>query len=147
MKDAREALFDISTKLSALQEELVGHLDSKIVLKNKVRERAFQGVQIIVIELLTRKIVLVTEAWARLFGYYIEDLEGQLVDIIIPLRFRLQHTKMLEEYRRDPKTRRMGVGKEIYGLRKDKTEFSLDIGLEPFTIDNIAYARGIGLEK
>jgi len=58
-------------------------------------------------------------------------LVGQLVDILVPERFRGKHPQHREGYTAHPRTRTMGEGRDLWGLRKDKTEFPVEISLSP----------------
>jgi formate hydrogenlyase transcriptional activator len=67
----------------------------------------------------------------RVFGYTREELVGQPVETLIPARFRSTHPNHRQSYNAQPSLRPMGVGLELYGLRKDGTEFPVDIMLSP----------------
>lgn len=67
----------------------------------------------------------------RAFGYTGEELVGQVVETLIPERFRGGHPHHRQTYNTQPSLRPMGVGSELYGLRKDGTEFPVDIMLSP----------------
>jgi PAS domain S-box-containing protein len=67
----------------------------------------------------------------QLFGYAREELLGQKVEMLIPERFRTQHPGLRAEFFSDPKARSMGVGRDLYALRKDGSEFPVEIGLNP----------------
>ena len=67
----------------------------------------------------------------RTFGYTREELVGQPVETLIPERFRGVHPNHRQAYNAQPSVRPMGVGLELYGLRKDGTEFPVDIMLSP----------------
>ena len=66
-----------------------------------------------------------------LFGYACSELLGSLVEILIPDRFRSAHPTHRSGYRDRPCMRPMGSGLELYGKRKDGTEFPVDIMLSP----------------
>ena len=77
---------------------------------------------------------LVQEVNARvetLFGYKRDELLGQAVELLVPERFRDVHPKHRDDYAREPRMRPMGVGLQLYGRRKDGTEFPADILLGP----------------
>ena len=65
----------------------------------------------------------------RAFGYTGEELLGQVVETLIPERFRGGHPSHRQAYNAQPSLRPMGLGLELYGLRKDGTEFPVDIML------------------
>ncbi len=67
----------------------------------------------------------------QFFGYTRAELLGQPVDILVPERFRRSHPQYRQEYDVRPRTRPMGTGLELCGLRKDGTEFPVDIMLSP----------------
>ncbi len=63
------------------------------------------------------------------FGYSRTELVGQAVEILIPERFRGAHIGFRQAYLEAPVSRPMGMGQDLYGLRKDGTEFPVEIGL------------------
>jgi PAS domain S-box-containing protein len=65
----------------------------------------------------------------RLFGYGRYELIGLDHDIVVPDRFREKHLEERKRYMSAPHIRRMGTGLELYGRRKDGTEFPVDISL------------------
>ena len=67
----------------------------------------------------------------QLFGYSQAELIGRLVEILIPERFRGHHPQLRNAYVAAPRPRPMGSGLELYGRRKDGTEFPVDIMVSP----------------
>ncbi len=78
------------------------------------------------------RMVLVNAQAAALFGFEPAEILGQPVEILIPTRFRGAHRGHRQAYFQDPRTRSMGAGRlELFGLRKDGTEFPVEISLSP----------------
>ena len=71
-----------------------------------------------------------------LFGYPREELLGQPVEVLLPERFRARHRGHRGTYSDDPHTRPMGVGLELFGRRKDGSEFPVEISLSPMSSED-----------
>ena len=80
-------------------------------------------------------IVLVNQEIGRLFGYSREELLGKPVEILIPKSAREGHVDFRGGFMAKPQVRQMGVGRDLNGLRKDGTEFPVEIGLTPVVTD------------
>lgn len=81
------------------------------------------------------RIVLANAQAERMFGYSRPDLLGRSVEILVPHRFRARHPADRETFFRNPATRSMGAGRDLYGLRRDGTEIPVEIGLNPIRTD------------
>ena len=77
------------------------------------------------------KIVLVNAEVERLFGYQRSELFGKLIDVLVPSTARAVHSDHRLKFVAQPETRRMGVGRDLYGVRKDGTKVPVEIGLNP----------------
>jgi PAS domain S-box-containing protein len=76
-------------------------------------------------------ILIVNAQTERLFGYSREELHGKPIEILVPKRSRTHHQTYRTTYSRAPKARAMGSELELHGLRKDGSEFPVEISLSP----------------
>jgi PAS domain S-box-containing protein len=77
------------------------------------------------------KIAYVNQQTEKLFGYQRTEVIGQIVEILIPDRFVANHHGFRNTFFKSPQVRAMGAGRELFAMRKDKTEFPIEIGLTP----------------
>ena len=77
------------------------------------------------------EIVLVNSQTEKLFGYRREELLGEPVDMLVPERHRARHPVRREGFFGCPPARSMGAGLELHGLRRNGTEFPVEISLSP----------------
>jgi PAS domain S-box-containing protein len=88
----------------------------------------------------TGRIWLANAACEQLFGYADAELVGQPVEALVPRRFRNAHDGDRVGYFADPRTRPMGSGLELSGLRRDDTEFPVEISLSPLIVGGEPFA-------
>ena len=81
------------------------------------------------------KIVMVNTQAERAFGYSRAELIGQPIEMLVPKRFRGHHPELRKTFFADPRPRSMGAGRDLYGLKKDGSEFPVEIGLNPIETD------------
>ena len=77
------------------------------------------------------KIALVNAQIEKSFGYSRDELLGQPIEMLVPQRFHAHHSSYRNGFMADPTARPMGSGRDLFGLRKDGTEFPVEIGLNP----------------
>lgn len=87
----------------------------------------------------------------KLFGYNKEDLAGNKIEMLVPRRYVHKHNEDRTRYEENPHARSMGAGRDLYGLKKDGTEFPVEISLSPYSSPNgnfvIAFIVDITIRK
>jgi PAS domain S-box-containing protein len=105
----------------------------------------------IVVANLDGHLVQVNAQAERLFGYGRDEMLDKPVEILMPERFKQRHIEHRQSYFDRPHVRPMGMGLELYGKRKDGSEFPLDISLGPLEIEKdifvVSVVRDISRRK
>jgi protein-histidine pros-kinase len=133
-KDGRAELLELNTDIT----ERKG-FERALEEKNRKLEQASRRFQAllesapdgIIIADADGEIVLINSQTEALFGYPREKLLHRPVETLLPERFRATHPSHRDAYAAKPKARPMGAGLELYGLRRDGTEFPVEISLSP----------------
>jgi PAS domain S-box-containing protein len=87
-------------------------------------------------------IVLANTQTELLFGYSRNELLGSQIDFLVPDRFRDKHPVLRAGFINNPKARPMGAGRDLFGLRKDGSQFPVEIGLNPINTDQGLFVIG-----
>jgi PAS domain S-box-containing protein len=119
------------------------YTSAHILLKEKEKfEALFQYASMGILVINDKsEIVLANNFLLLQFGYNSqEELIGKKVDALIPPRYHHNHTHHLAKYNKNPERRPMGIGKDLYGIKKDGTEFSVEISLSHYGADEGSFA-------
>ncbi|MEZ4729701.1 MAG: histidine kinase [Caldilineaceae bacterium] len=99
----------------------------------------------------TGQILLANSKLAMLFGYQLEELRHQTIELLLPEQLRTLHIQHRQAYTKAPHIREMGAGFDLVGRHKDGTLFPIEVGLGYGQIDQelitIASVIDISLRK
>lgn len=82
----------------------------------------------------------------EMFGYPKNGLNGTSLNMLIPIENRNRHKDLANQFFEEGKARRMGLGLELVGLRKDRGEFPLEISLNPFKLLQKRYVMALVMD-
>ena len=89
------------------------------------------------------KMALANPEIERQFGYACDELIGQPVDMLVPDRFHHQHLGHRQAFNLRPETRKVDSRGDLLGLRKDGTEFLVEVSLNPIEVDGSLLVLGV----
>jgi PAS domain S-box-containing protein len=124
-----------ATRLTETQTR-ISEVESAETASRQEGEQRFRGLleaapDAMVIVAPNGEITLVNAQTEKLFGYARSELLGQQVEMLVPLRYRDKHRDHRGGDLGHPEPRSMGSGLELYGLRKDGSEFPIEISSSP----------------
>src|SRR5882724_2621232 len=130
-------VLDIGTPRFAPDGEFLGYIGSCIdITERKRAEEKFR----IVLDAAPNAMIMVDSAGAisfanvpagTVFGYSLDELIGRRIETLIPERFHDRHAGYRKGFISQPSSRAMGVGRDLFGRRKDGSEFPVEVGLSP----------------
>jgi len=130
-------VLDIGTPRFASDGAFLGYIGSCIdITERKAAEEKFR----LVLDAAPNAMIMVDPAGvinfanasaATVFGYSLSELIGCQIEMLIPKRFRDRHPGYRKDFLSHPSGRAMGVGRDLFGRRKDGSEFPVEVGLSP----------------
>lgn len=90
-----------------------------------------------------QEIVTSNEAADSMFGYKVGELLGKNLNILIPPKYHRSHPEQVSEFMKKSDPRQMGHGRDIYGQRKEGSNFPVEAGLNPFKIKEARYVMAL----
>lgn len=85
----------------------------------------------------------INPAGEKMFGYSSEELVGKNISCLMPQPYRSEHDSYLKRYHETGQPRIIGIGREVVGLRKDGSQFPMDLSVGKFELDDGIYFTGI----
>ena len=83
------------------------------------------------------EIILANPATLKMFGYEEEkEMIGQMVEILIPRRYRAGHVQLRDGFYHQPSNREMGSGRDLFGQRRDGSSFPVEVSLSAYKQNN-----------
>lgn len=81
-------------------------------------------------------IVLVNPSACRMFGYADHELIGEKIELLIPPEYRAAHVGHRDDFYKDPQTRVMGHGRDLYAQKKNEQKFPVEVSLSSYLLNN-----------
>ena len=125
------SLSPLNTAAGMLVSAAIRDITDRKLVEAKFRALLESAPDAMVIVNSEGRITLVNAQTERMFGYERSELLGQSVEILVPSRYREHHPQHRKRYTDHARVRAMGSGLELFGRRKDGTEFPVEISLSP----------------
>lgn len=91
-------------------------------------------------------VIAVNKAAEQMFGYEKGELDNKPLDLLIPKNYRKHHHEHVSKFVTESQKRQMGHGRDLYGLKKDGSQFAVEAGLNPFQVDGESYVMALVID-
>ena len=146
-EEGRNEILEINTDVTdrkGIKRALQEKNDSLERANARFRQLVESAPDGIVIASREGRIVLINSQTERLFGYSRDEMIGQPVEMLMPAPFRQAHQHHRTGYFHEPNVRSMGAGLDLKGLRKDGSQFPVEISLSPIeTEEGVLVIRSV----
>src|SRR5713101_1210637 len=143
-------VLDNGTPRFASDGAFLGYIDSCIgITERKLAEEKFR----LVLDAAPNAMIMADSAGvisfanapaATVFGYPLSELIGCPIETLIPERFRDRHAGYRKGFHSEPSSRAMGAGRDLFGRRKDGSEFPVEVGLSPiYTTEGLSVLASV----
>jgi PAS domain S-box-containing protein len=132
-----------TAELVSVNQQLQGELDERMRIEAALRvsQARFAGILEIASDAIiaidaAQRITLFNQGAEKIFGYTAAEAIGQSLDLLLPQRFTLSHRHHITNFQQSSDhARKMGERREIYGLRKNGTEFPAEASISKLQLD------------
>ena len=93
-----------------------------------------------------QKIVATNASAENMFGYNKNEINNKQLDILIPQKYRATHGAHFHNFTMQQESRQMGIGRDLFGARKDGTAFPVEVGLNPLEINRKSYVMALVID-
>lgn len=129
-------LITFATLIVLYIKSLLRHMQFDKSHMTSLFENATEG---IILTDQTATIVLVNPSACRMFGYEEQDLVGKRVEVLLPTRYRAGHVQLRDGFYKHPQNREMGSGRDLFGQKKDGSNFPVEVSLSSYRQNDRQY--------
>ncbi|HEY5902276.1 MAG TPA: PAS domain S-box protein, partial [Anaerolineales bacterium] len=125
----------LNDELRAANERLEQQIAEQVRSEARFRGLLESAPDAIVVVDQSGNIQIVNSQTEKMFGYERSELLGQPVEMLVPKHLQKKHTRHRADYNQDHPARPMGIGLELFGVKKEGGEFPVEISLSPLEVE------------
>jgi PAS domain S-box-containing protein len=129
-------LITFTTLIVLYIKSLLRHMQFDKSHMTSLFENATEG---IVLTDQSGTIVLVNPSACRMFGYEAAELTSRKVEVLLPTRYRTGHVQLRSGFHKNPQNREMGSGRDLFGQKKDGSNFPVEVSLSSYRQNDKQY--------